>query len=90
MKTLGVTDNTNHKPSKQFNEKISKFKTPQNTEKLESEDELPKISPSEQEGLKHILVAVDAVPVPIRYAWEHRCFKGCGFMNNPLPPDQQF
>ena len=38
-----------------------KRKNPQETE---SEDELPRLSPSEQEGLKHILVALDAVPVP--------------------------
>ena len=51
-------------------------KTPQETE---SKDELPRVSPSEQEGLKHILVSVDAVPVLIRYTRKQRCFKGCFF-----------
>ena len=48
-----------------------------NTQETESEDELPRVSPSEQEGLKNIQVAIDAVQVPIRYAWKQRCFKGC-------------
>ena len=30
MKTVGVTGHTNQKPSKQFMEKMSKFKTPKN------------------------------------------------------------
>ena len=47
------------------------------THETESEDELPRVSPSEQKGLKHILVAVDSVPVPIIYAWKQRCFSGC-------------
>ena len=40
------------------------------TQETESKNELPRVSTSEQEGLKHILVAVDVVPVPIRYAWK--------------------
>ena len=55
-------------------QKREKKKTPQETE---SKDELPRVSPSEQEGLKHILVSVDAVPVLIRYARKQHCFKGC-------------
>ena len=58
-----------------------KRKKPQETK---SEDELPRVSPSEQEGLKHILVSVDAVPVLIRYALKQRCFKGCFFMTQLL------
>ena len=34
----------------------------------ETEDELSRVIPSVQEGLKHRLVAVDAVPVLIRYS----------------------
>ena len=36
------------------------------------EDELPRIRSCQQEGLKHRLIDVDAVPVLIRYAWKHR------------------
>ena len=50
------------------------------TQETESEDNLPRVGPSEQEELKHILVAIDAVPVSIRYAWKQRCIKGCFFM----------
>ena len=51
-----------------------KKNTPQETD---SEMELHRESPSEQEWLKHILVALDAVPVSIRYAWKQRCFNDC-------------
>ena len=54
-------------------------KNPKETQETEFEDELSRVSPSEQEGLKHILVAVDGVPVLIRYAWKQFCFKGCFF-----------
>ena len=36
------------------------------------EDELPRIRSCQQEGLKHRLIDVDAVPVLIRYAWKQR------------------
>ena len=58
---------------KLFNDGQKKRK--KNPQETESEDELPRVRSSKQEGLKHILVAVDAVPVPIRYAWTQRCFK---------------
>ena len=51
--------------------------TKKQQQKTESEDELARVSPSEQDGLKHILVAVYAVPALIRYAWKQCCFKGC-------------
>ena len=54
------------------------------TQDTESEDEIPRVSPSEQEGLKHILVSVDAVPVLIRYAWKQCCFEECFFMTQLL------
>ena len=53
-------------------------------QKTDSEDELARVSPSEQNGLKYILVAVYAVPVLIRYAWKQCCFKGCFFMTQLL------
>ena len=40
-----------------------KGKTPQ---EVESEDELPRVHPSEQEGLKHRLIDFDAAPVLVR------------------------
>ena len=55
-----------------------------NPQVTESEDEPPRVSPSEQEGLKHILVAVNVVPVLIRYAPKQRCFKGCFFFMTRL------
>ena len=55
-----------------------------------TEGELPRVSPSEQVGLKHILVAVDAVPVSIRYAWKQRCFKCCFFMTQLLKISYHF
>ena len=69
----------------QYHDSLKKYlmmdkKREKTAKETESEDELPRVSPSEQEGLKHILVAIDAVPVPIRYAWKQRCFKGCFFM----------
>ena len=81
---LVVIYQTNMPVQNIFNDGQRIEKKPQTTE---SEDELPRLSPSEQEGLKHtfILVAVDAVPVLIRYAWKKRCFfKGCFFMTQLL------
>ena len=39
---------------------MDKKRDKNNAQETESEDELPRVSPSKQEGLKHILVAVDA------------------------------
>ena len=64
-----------------FNDGQKKSKNPQETE---SENEPPRVNPSEQEWLKHILVAVDVVPVLIRYAPKQRCFKGWFFMTHLL------
>ena len=50
-------------------------KKKQNPQETESEEEPPRFSPSEQEGLKHILVAVDVVLVLLRYAPKQRCFE---------------
>ena len=56
-----------------FNEEQKRKKnTPQGAE---SEVEIPRVSPREQEWLKHILVAVDADPVLIRSAWKQPCHK---------------
>ena len=41
-----------------FNDEQKREKN--NAQETESEDELPRVSPSEKEGLKHILVTVDA------------------------------
>ena len=62
-----------------FNDGQKKRRT-KNPQETESEDEPPRVSPSEQEWLKHILVAVDVVPVLIRYVPKQRCFKGWFFM----------
>ena len=62
-------------------DKAGEQKTPHETE---PEDELLTVRPSDQEGLNDRLINVDAVPVLVRYAWKHRCFKVCYFMTQLL------
>ena len=57
-----------------FNYGQKKEKSPQESE---SEDELHRVHLREQEGVKHRLIDVVAVPVLIRYAWKQLCFKVC-------------